>query len=299
MGRVSVVGAGVLGSAVAVQLKKKGYEIAAVASRREEPAKTLAGRTGAVYCDDAAAAAAKGEIVFLTVPDRAIADTAAGIARAGGFRPGQLVVHMSGALPAEILAPAGEAGAVIMSVHPLQSFASIDMAIKNLPGSFFAIQGDPAGIDKARQIVADLDGRSFVLPPEGKPMYHLGASAASNYLVALIHFAVSLYRQIGMDEETAVEAILPLVKGTLANIESLGPAKALTGPVARGDITTLKTHLQALRQQPVTSRQLYGALGAYTAGVAREKGTIDGSTAEAIIRLLAPGEKGGTANADR
>ncbi|TLM98046.1 DUF2520 domain-containing protein, partial [bacterium] len=232
-------------------------------------------------------------------PDRAIADAAADIARAGGFRPGQLVVHMSGALPAEILAPAREAGAVIISVHPLQSFASIEMAIKHLPGSFFAIQGDPTGIDIARQIVADLGGQAFVLPPEGKPLYHLGATAASNYMVALLHFAVSLYRQIGIDEETAVKAILPLVKGTLANIERLAPAKALTGPVSRGDITTLETHLEALRRQPDIYRQLYCTLGDYTAGVAREKGTIEGSMADEIIALLAPGKKGGTVNAER
>jgi len=225
------------------------------------------------------------------VPDRAIAGTAAAISKAGGFRPGQLVIHMSGALPAEALAPAREAGAAVMSVHPLQSFANIEVAVRNLPGSFFSIQGDPAGMETARQIVADLAGRCFELPPEGKPLYHLGACAASNYLVALVHFAVNIYRQTGMDEETALAALLPLVKGTVANIESLGPAKALTGPVARGDISTLETHLAALKQLPDEYMGLYSTLGAYTAGVALEKGTIDSGKAEEITGLFAQGKK--------
>lgn len=298
MYKVAVIGAGVLGSAVAIQLKKKGYEIAAVASRRKEPAQKLAEGTGAACCADAAAAAAKGDIVFLTVPDRAIAETAAVIARSGGFRPGQLVIHMSGALPAGVLDPAGEKGAVTVSVHPLQSFADIDMAVKNLPGSFFSVQGDLAGIDRAKRIVADLDGCAIVLPREGKPLYHLGACVASNYLVALLHFVVTLYSQIGIDEKTAIQAIMPLIKGTLDNIDKLGPTRALTGPVARGDITTLKTHLQALERHPVLYKDLYNIIGAYTARVALEKGTIDRSKAEEIAGLFAPGNKGGGGSAD-
>lgn len=299
MYRIAVIGTGVLGSAVALRLKQKGYGIAAVASRHIESARQLAEHTGAECCDNITAAAVKGEIVFLTVPDRAIAETAADIAKSGGFRPGQLVVHMSGALSADILAPAREAGALVVSVHPLQSFASIDIAINNLPGTVFSIQGDSAGIDMARQIVADLDGQAFVLPPEGKPLYHLGACAASNYLVALLHFVVTMYHRIGLDETTAIQAIIPLVKGTLENIENLGPAKALTGPVARGDIPTLNVHLAALQSEPALYSQFYGILGAYTAGVAREKGTIDDSKTEEIIELLAPVIKGGIVNDDR
>lgn len=287
MCRVVIIGAGVLGSAVAVRLKQQGYEIAAVASRRLDSARQLAERTGAACFEGLAAAATNGEIVFITVPDRAIADTAALIAQSGGFRPGQLVVHMSGALPAEVLAPAREAGAAIISVHPLQSFASIDIAVKNLPGSFFSIQGDPAGFPAARQIIADLAGQCFVLPPEGKALYHLGACVASNYLVALLHFVVTIYRQIGMDEEAAMRAILPLVKGTINNIENLGPAKALTGPVARSDLGTLSAHLKALELLPDIYTQLYSILGTYTAGVALEKGSIDCSGAEEITGLFA------------
>lgn len=299
MYRVAIIGTGVVGSAVAVRLKQKGYGIAAVASRRIESARQLADRTGAACCEDAATAAAKGEIVFLTVPDRAIADTAAGIAKSGGFWPGQLVVHMSGALPAKVLAPVLETGVLAMSIHPLQSFASIEIAIKNLPGSVFSVQGDPAGIATAKQIVADLDGRAFILPPEGKPLYHLGACVASNYLVALLHFVVTLYGRIGLDEETAMQAIMPLVRGTLDNIENLGPAKALTGPVARGDIPTIKAHLAALLREPDLYRQFYDILGSYTAVVAREKGTIDKCKAEEIIELFAPVKKGGIVNEGR
>ena len=295
MNRVAIIGAGVLGTAVAVQLNQKGYKIVTVRSRRAESAQRLTGLTGAECCSNAASAAAAAEIVFLTVPDRVIAQTAEEIARDAGFRSGQLVIHMSGALAAGILAPAKEAGAAIVSLHPLQSFASVDIAIRNLPGSFYSLQGDPEGIKVAGQIVADLEGRSFLLPPDGKPLYHLGACIVSNYLVALVHSALSLYQTIGLNAETALEALLPLVKGTLANIEKLGPTQALTGPVARGDIATLEQHLEAMRKLPAIYEHIYSVLGTYTAEIALEKGTIDNKVAEEISAIL----RGGMCHVDR
>jgi len=233
---------------------------------------------------------AQAEVVFLATPDRELGDVAGNLADSGRVEEGQVFFHLSGALPADILTPLREKGAAVGSVHPLQSFASVENAITNLKGSFFAFQGDEKAAETAFQIVKDLEGKPFMMKSEDKPLYHLGACIASNYLVALFHFAVSIYRAIGMSTEQATEALMPLIKGTLANIESLGPVKSLTGPVARGDVNTLEKHLEAIANLSPDLVKLYKTLGQYTVRVALEKGSIDKINAEKLISIFREGE---------
>jgi predicted short-subunit dehydrogenase-like oxidoreductase (DUF2520 family) len=225
----------------------------------------------------------------LTTPDREISGIAQYLADSKKVCPGQLFYHMSGAMPAEILKPLSEAGAQIGSLHPLQSFADIDQALSNLPGSFFALQGDQVACETALQIVKDLEGTCFKIRKQDKPLYHLGACIASNYLVTLIHSAVGVYKGIGMTPEQATAALLPLIKGTLANIEAVGPAMALTGPVARGDTGTIEKHLQALNDLGGEIEEVYKLLGLYTVKVGLEKGSLSQADAEKLRELFSEG----------
>jgi predicted short-subunit dehydrogenase-like oxidoreductase (DUF2520 family) len=200
---------------------------------------------------------------------------------------------MSGALPAEILAPLKERGAAVGSLHPLQSFASVEQAAANLPGSFFAVQGDDRAIETALKIIEDLGGKPFMIESRDKALYHLGACVASNYLVALVHFAVYIYKAIGMSGEQAVGALMPLLRGTLANIEILVPVQALTGPVARGDLGTIERHLEAIRGLEPGLAEFYRTLGRYTTKVAVEKGSIDKVEAERLFSIFREKEGAG------
>ncbi|CCO08675.1 Rossmann-like and DUF2520 domain-containing protein [Desulforamulus hydrothermalis] len=282
----SIIGAGKVGSALGVLLQELGYLPAAVYSRTFSHSKRLADQLQVAAAPHPAAAAAAAELVFITTTDREIAAMAAAIARQGGCRPGQIVFHASGALASDVLAPVRAQGAWAVSMHPLQSFTSTAGARANLPGSCFALEGDEPALERAIEIVKDLKGRYFVIQPEDKPLYHAAAVIASNYLVSLVHLSASIYRQLGLDEEQAMDALFPLIQGTINNIARSGPAGALTGPVARADGATLRGHLRALQKMDWRTQQAYRAMGLYTVGVAMENGNLTPNEAVAISNIF-------------
>jgi predicted short-subunit dehydrogenase-like oxidoreductase (DUF2520 family) len=193
---------------------------------------------------DVARAAAGAAIVFIATPDRAIRAVCERIARGGGIRRGVLVVHGSGAHSLDLLDAARQAGARRAVIHPLQSVPSRERGVANLPGSFFRIEADPGALRCVRALVRALGGCELVLPgwrsdPESVAIYHAGAVAASNYLVTLLDFAVRHLQALGAGRRQALQALLPLVQGTIANVERLGIPAALTGPIARGDAATV------------------------------------------------------------
>lgn len=162
-------------------------------------------------------AAKRGELVFLITPDDAIAEVAAAIAREGGFRAGQWVAHASGFLPAEVIRPAAEAGAIIFSQHPLQSFADRETAVELLAGSFFVFEGNERAEELVRTMVADLRGSFWLLRSADKPLYHAAVCVASNYLVSLLHFMKRLAVQVSLPEEQIMPAFLPLARSRVGN----------------------------------------------------------------------------------
>lgn len=282
---IAIIGAGKVGSALGILLQQRGYPVAGVASRTAGSAARLAARLNCPVLDSRSAASRAG-LVFITTPDRAIAPVAAAIAGAGGFGPGQVVAHTSGAHPAAELHGVRESGALAVSIHPLQSFAGVQSAMENLPGSYFALEGDPEAMSLARQVVEDLDGRSFTISAADKPLYHAAACIASNYLVSLMHLATGLYARFGLGPREAFEALYPLVRGTVANISKAGPTEALTGPVARGDGTTVAGHIKAFKELDPELSELYGRLGRYTVRVALEKGGITGDQARELNHIF-------------
>ena len=286
---IAIVGAGKVGSALGILLHSKGYPVAGVASRSPASAEKLAGRLNCQAFAIPAEAVGDAGLVFITTPDRVIGDVAADIATGGGFKPGQVVVHTSGAHPSTELRGVRAAGALAVSIHPLQSFAGVETAIESLPGSYFALEGDEEAMGIARQVVQDLGGRSFSLAAEAKPLYHAAACIASNYLVSLMHFATGLYGRFGLDRKEAFQALLPLVEGTIKNIGRVGPVAALTGPVARGDGSTLEDHLAAFKQLGDLETDLYCRLGRYTVEVALEQGSITGEQAAGLKQIFEEG----------
>ncbi len=272
--KVGVIGAGVVGTAVAVLLKQKGYDIAAVNSLHQASADKLATLTDAAVYQQAADVARIADLLLITTPDREIGRVCREIAQDHGFRTGQTVIHMSGAHLAEILAPAGEQGSTILTVHPLQSLATVEQAIRNLPGTVFGIQGDEQGFALGRRIVDDLGGEAFIVPAVAKPLYHAGACVASNYLVTLMQLATRLLVAANIEPDLALRALLPLVRGTLNNLEKVGLPWALTGPIARGDTNTVSDHLAAMNELAPQGLDLYRLLGQATIPIGLEKGTL-------------------------
>ncbi len=203
----------------------------------------------------------EGELIFLTVPDRAIAAAAAHLAQ--GPLSGKVVIHCSGGQPATQLEPAARAGARIGVFHPLQTFATPESPID---GCFWGIEADPQARAQLEQLARDLGGHPFDLTGIDRPLYHAAAVMIANYTVTLAALGEGLLRQAGLLDPHA--AAMPLLRGAVRNLETLGPARALTGPVARGDAPTVNAHEQALAGLPEVLT-VYRALKASTLQLAR------------------------------
>ena len=260
--------------------------LAACFARTEQSRKTAAGLLGCPAYSEPEKAAQLAEIVFLTTPDRVIQEVCDGLARQGGFRRGQIVLHTSGAHSSDILSTAREAGAEVLSFHPLQTFPGLQAGLRALPGTFFAVEGDKEAFLVAEELVATLGGKLLAIPTEMKPLYHAAACVACNYLSTLMDVALRMYGVMGISAEQAFASLSPLIYGTLHNIGEMGPAKALTGPVARGDFPTIKSHLQSINALAPELLTLYSCLGIYTADLARRKGTLTQEQAEQLKNLL-------------
>ncbi|MFQ5880396.1 MAG: Rossmann-like and DUF2520 domain-containing protein, partial [Dehalococcoidia bacterium] len=238
---VGFIGAGVVGTALARGLAGGGYAVVAAASRRLESARRLAAAVrGCEAYAVAQAVADAAELVFITTGDDAIGEVAGAVR----WRPGQMVVHTSGAATVAALAPAREAGAQVATFHPLQTFADADQAVASLPGTTFALEGEGRVVEELKRLAAALGGRWLILHSEEKALYHAAAVMVSNYAVTLMQAAAELWRAFGVQSQVAVPALVPLLRGTVGNMEAVGLPRCLTGPIARGDVATVRSHLQ-------------------------------------------------------
>ena len=276
--RIGIIGSGVVGTAMGAILNAKGYEITGVHDQKTESTRQLVERIGCTAYSDPRDVALAADVLFITTGDTAIQGVAETLAEGRAFRPGQIVLHMSGAQSSEILDRAKADGAWVLSVHPLQSFANLEGAIANLPGSVFSIEGDEAAYPAAVALVEALGGEYFFIDRKAKPLYHAGACVVSNYLVTLLDLGIKLLESTGIPSAMASRALLPLVHGTINNVEKVGIPQALTGPIARGDIATVSKHLDCMQELAPELVKLYSVLGCYTAPLAQAKGTIDKPT---------------------
>ncbi|NLP42102.1 MAG: DUF2520 domain-containing protein [Veillonellaceae bacterium] len=278
---IAILGGGRLGGALAGLVNDCGYPVVAITARSQETLAAISKATALPVCFDNVEAAAQADLILLTVPDRILPVVLDELIAGKRLRLGQVLLHTSGVLAGEALAPARQFGVAVGSMHPLQSFADRETARKNIPGSPFAIDGDAAAVDAASRLVNDLGGTILRVPPEERVLYHAAACIASNYLVALLHTAEKLLMRWTSDESAALQSLLPLVKGTLRNVAQQGTASALTGPIVRGDSSTVARHLQAL---PEDFKTVYQILGQETLKLVGNR--IPLSQRETIAQLL-------------
>lgn len=284
----AIIGTGMVGTAIGFLLKNAGYKVISIYDKSPTALKRAISYTGGKSFRNPQDAVRHADCVLVTTPDDAISLACKEIARSSSLE-GKFVFHMSGAGDLNLLNPAKKAGAFIASIHPLQSFSSIDQAINNIPGSYFGITADKKALSMAKNIIRHLGGIPIVISPGQKPLYHAAACLASNYLVSLMNVVESIYKYIGINEKDAKKAYLPLVYGTLKNIEKSGAISSLTGPIARGDSGTIKKHLTAINKNLPQYSSLYSSLGLITVNIAQQKGTLNAGQA-IIINTLLKGE---------
>lgn len=281
---VAVVGAGRVGTAMAVLLRRAGHRIVAVAGseRTPERAARFLPDVPVLHNADAARGA---EVILIATPDAAIGAVCSELVRADAVDEGSAVAHLSGATGLGALDPAVTAGAEVLSVHPLQTCPDVEAAIERIPGSAFAVTArSERGFGLGDRIATDVGGRPFRLEDAMKPLYHAAAVFASNALVAITALAEELDRTAGVPDPAG--ALEPLQRATLENVWSFGPASALTGPAVRGDAGTVQANLEALRSHAPEAIPAYVALADLALGLAASAGRLPPEGDAAVREVL-------------
>ena len=282
---IAIIGAGKVGLTIGVLARKKGYRIRAVAGRNQQRLEHAASLLGSVPILSIEDAAATADILFLSVSDDAIEPLCAELAGKKRFRRDQIVVHFSGALSSEALAPAREAGALVASTHPLQTFSSLDSAMSAMPGTYWFCEGDAAALNVLKHFIVEIDGQPRLIPTNKKVLYHAASVIACNYLDALMDIALKVAEEASLDRSVAWQVLEPLVQATLKNISSSGTVNALTGPIARGDCKTVERHVEALSATDAEVAALYNLLGLWTVKISAQKG-LPSEQSNALKQIL-------------
>ena len=255
---ITIVGAGNLANALAPALVVAGYRIGRILSRDRSSsrrrAQALARRVGGKAAALGAPVAAG--VLWLCVSDDAIRPCARALSRAGNWK-GRVVLHSSGALSSDELAPLRRRGASVASLHPMMTFVpGVRVRMAEVP---FAVEGDPAAVRMARRIVRDLKARVFTISKRNKPLYHAFGSFSSPMVIATLAMAEQVAAAAGVPARMRREVMLPIVRKTFSNYLEASAATAFSGPIARGDVNTIRRHLKALRKVS-DAREIYVAL---------------------------------------
>jgi predicted short-subunit dehydrogenase-like oxidoreductase (DUF2520 family) len=278
---VGIVGAGAVGLALGIALDRAGWPVGAVASRDPERRERFRARVGSARAfAEATALVDDVELVVLAVPDDVVAPLAAGLR----LYAGQAIVHTSGLLGAEVLAPALAAGCQAGAFHPLVAFADLDRALEALRGATIAIEGDDDLAAHLAEMAEAIGGVPVRLAPGSKASYHAAAVLSAGGVTALLDTIREVAAAVGLDEDGALRIFLPLLEQTVANARALGVGPALTGPATRGDAGTIRAHLAALEATAPGTIPVYRALLERSVTVAEGRGAL---APEASARLRA------------
>lgn len=337
---IGIYGAGRVGTALAMGLRRERYRLAGVASRTHDHARAAAKAADTEAVESLVQLAERSRVLLLAVSDNALEPTARRLAQSIAGRDELLLVHLSGALPASLLRPAPELAYDVAGWHPMCSFAIPEAGLRNLKGAFIGVEATSSAQPGLVAMAEDLGGRPLKLNGEGKVLYHAAACMASNYGVTLLELAqrrspktaasklvelasetldrlagtlpewpaalelsgdsralaqsafgelfaaaFAVMQGSGVSPEDGRDALLALLRGTLANVSEQGPFAALTGPIARGDAVTIERHVAALGALHHDLKQVYVELGLRCVDLAQRRGLNAKAVADVRERL--------------
>lgn len=271
--KVSIIGIGRLGGALAIALARKDYEIENLVSRSKGNAEKIAGFVGAKVLEFSPEdiSTINSDVIFIAVQDYEIEAVAKFLARNLKSKP--FVFHTSGALSSEILESLRDNGCQTGSFHPLVSISESILGANRFSDVYFCVEGDDAAILAAEEIVSNLGGKFFSVESKNKTLYHASAVTASGHLVALVDVAIEMLAKCGLDANQSKEILLPLIESTVGNLKEQTTAKALTGTIARADVETFEKHLEILEKNVSgEALEIYLQLAARSVHLAEEQG---------------------------
>ena len=284
--RIGFVGAGRVANALGVIFRQAGWPVVAIATRDEANAARFLERVPGAHAGPSITAVTDDvDLIFVTVPDDVIADVATELR----LYAGQAAVHTSGALDSSVLEAARAAGTQLGSFHPMVAFANQEAAVRSLPGSTIALEGDQELVALLAQLATDIGAQPVRLPPTGKTAYHAAAVLAGGGVIGLLDGVAEVARGAGLDEAGTLAIYVPLIRQALTNAEAMGIGEALTGPFVRGDVGTIRGHLEAMRRLAPGAVEMYRATATRELDLAVGRGAISEEQALPLRRLLDEG----------
>ena len=286
--RIAIIGPGRVGQSIGRVLRSRGYPIGAVIGRTQADSRAAAAFIGAEMMATTNLERCCGSgIIFVTVPDDALAGVVAALAHV--HLPAEtLLIHCSGLHTTEVfgaLKPA-EHKLQTLALHPLQTFAAPDAGAAALPGSYCSLQGDAVALERGRELAEALGCRSFVINAEDKVVYHAAACMVSNYIATLVDAACDLCGDIAPESQVFPQAFAPLVQAAVSNTLKDGAQKALTGPIARGDAGTIDAHVHSIATKHPELLCMYLTLARKTMDLACKGNSLDDAQVEALQQVL-------------
>ncbi|CAN5159639.1 hypothetical protein BH09ACT12_BH09ACT12_29670 [soil metagenome] len=281
--RIGVIGAGRVGAVLAAALRAAGHEVVAAAGESDASRGRIADMLPGVGIDKPSAVARDCDLLLLTVPDDMLGNVVSVLANSGALREDQYVVHTSGRHGLAILAPAIAVGARAIALHPAMTFTGTAVDLDRLGGCVFGLTAEPEERETAAHLVADLGGRAMWVPETRRALYHAGLAHGANHLVTLVTEAMELLTAAGADDPAAT--LRPLLTAALDNALEHGDA-ALTGPIVRGDVNTVRAHLAGIGAETPTTLPSYLALARATLSRAVIDGRLTAMRALKMTEVL-------------
>ena len=287
MKTLNVIGCGNVGKTLSrLWTTHNVLKVQSILNRSLQSGSLAAGFVGSGHAVERYAQLEKADLVMISACDGAIEECCRQLSRTRLLEKGVVVFHCSGSLPSKLLEPARAQGASIASVHPVKSFTDPSAAAETFAGTFCALEGDPRACEVLRDALQRCGALTFPVNPELKTVYHAATVVVCNYLVALMEVGLRCFEQAGIPRETAMQVIEPIVTGTVGNVFKLGPVRALTGPIARGEQSVVHTQCEALGRWDEEIRRIYQNLGQVAVELSAAQGNADPDALAAITELL-------------
>jgi predicted short-subunit dehydrogenase-like oxidoreductase (DUF2520 family) len=284
---LNIIGSGRVGRACGrLWAEARVFEVQDVLTRSRESAAEAVRFIGAGHAVAGLDEMRAADVWMIATRDDAIAPSCAALAASGKVTPDDVVFHVSGATLSSELERLKAQGAFIASVHPIKTFTDADAAARTFAGTYCAAEGDAEALEVLKPAFERIGARVFDIAPELKPVYHAGGVFACNYLVALIEAAVRAHGKAGIPRDASLKAIEPMVRETVDGIFGKGPARALTGPISRGDVETVRRQFARVRDWDREMGTLYRGLGLIAVALAESDRRIDGARAAELRAAL-------------
>lgn len=263
---IGIVGAGRVGCSIGKYLKEHGAAVAGYYSKSRESVEFAATFTNTAAFPSLEELVEAVSMIFITTPDDEIRPVWEKIA--GQPIRGKIICHFSGSLSSVVFSGREQAGASGCSVHPMYAFSSKETSWQQLNQVLFTMEGDSHALDRVDLVLAQAGIRHFVIDSAKKERYHAAASMVSNMMIGLYQMSIDMLQDCGFEEAAARLLVEPLVRNNIENLLATSPEQALTGPIERNDVETVRKHLAVLTEE---EREVYTSLAQKLVGTARRK----------------------------